>query len=66
MRRRAGLGSLANELTDNAGLWTGSRMMLAARTFNEICDEVHLLGRRYGSRAGDLDVARLSAMADFR
>jgi hypothetical protein len=25
-----------------------------------------VLGRRSGGRAGDLDVARLSAMADFR
>ena len=33
--------------------------MLAARTFNEICDEVRVLGRRSGGRAGDLDVARL-------
>ena len=40
-------------------------MMLAARTFNEICDEVRLLVRRAGGRAGDLGVARLSAMAGF-
>jgi hypothetical protein len=41
-------------------------MMLAARTFNEICDEVRVLGRLSGSRTGDLGVARLSAMAGQR
>src|ERR1700684_2614315 len=41
-------------------------MMLAARTFNEVCYEVRLLGRRSGGRAGDLDVARLSAVASQR
>jgi hypothetical protein len=64
MRRRAELGSFSNQFTDKC--WTGSRMMLAARTFNEVCDEVRLLGRRSGGRAGDLGVARLCAMADFR
>jgi hypothetical protein len=41
-------------------------MMSAARTFNEVCDEVRLLGRRSGGSAGDLDVARLSSMAGQR
>jgi hypothetical protein len=63
MRRRGELGSLSNQLADNAG--PELRMMLAARTFNEICNEVRLLVRRAGGRAGDLDLARLSAMADF-
>ena len=63
MRRRAGLGSLTNQLADNSG--PGSRMTLTGRTFDEISTHT-LLGRRSGYRAGYLDVARLGPMAGVR
>jgi predicted methyltransferase MtxX (methanogen marker protein 4) len=55
-----------NSRVDGQRIQDRIRMMLAASTFNETCDEVRLLSRRPGGRAGDLGVARPGAIACFR